>query len=386
MSYSKATRQQLKRHNQQLILRCIYQGIATNRAALALETGLAKPTVSEIVAELIERGFIEETGHGESSSSGGKRPVLLRFVATARQIIGVSIREHDIIACLANLDGNLVAQHQMNYQDAPLIPPLNLVQYAINALIAQLDASLLCISIGAPGIVDPERGIVLSSPLLNWNNLPLGDHLSTFYDVPIYVSNNTELVARSQIAYEPNHHPRHLVTVLVNGSVEIGIALGTDTVHHGSELGTLPLLNQSATGGQRLLTVSALTWAHIRERLRELRTHHPSHLLGDDASFLTIRYAVLQQDPLALTLLDEIAQALAQVYAWIIGIMRPDEISLTGHISDLGLPLLQATQHHLQRYCSAQQLNKVSLTAAEMRNRGLRGAVAYALQQELGIV
>jgi DNA-binding MarR family transcriptional regulator len=71
----KLTAQQLKEHNQRLVLKAIYSRQAASRAALAQETGLTRPTVSQIVAELLELGLVLEAGHGESS--GGKPPMLL---------------------------------------------------------------------------------------------------------------------------------------------------------------------------------------------------------------------------------------------------------------------------------------------------------------------
>ena len=47
----KATRKHVKRHNRQLVMRAIYEAKADNRAALAQETGLTKPTVSNIVSD-----------------------------------------------------------------------------------------------------------------------------------------------------------------------------------------------------------------------------------------------------------------------------------------------------------------------------------------------
>ena len=37
----KATHGQLRQHNRELLLRAVYNGVADNRAALAMETGLA---------------------------------------------------------------------------------------------------------------------------------------------------------------------------------------------------------------------------------------------------------------------------------------------------------------------------------------------------------
>ncbi len=112
MTPRKATRTQLRRHNRLLILRALAAGEADSRAALAQVTGLAKPTVSELVTELIELGLIEESGPGESSEVGGKRPTLLRFIPGSRQVIGASVDASAVHAVLVNLDGAVVAEHQ----------------------------------------------------------------------------------------------------------------------------------------------------------------------------------------------------------------------------------------------------------------------------------
>ena len=71
----KATREQIRQHNRQLLLRAVYTGLADNRAALAVETGLAKPTVSDLIGELIAEGLLVESGRGESS--GGKEECVI---------------------------------------------------------------------------------------------------------------------------------------------------------------------------------------------------------------------------------------------------------------------------------------------------------------------
>ena len=100
----KATHGQIRRHNRELLLRAIYNGVADNRAALAQETGLAKPTVSELIGELIDDGLLIEEGHGPSTEGGGKRPRLLKFVPTARHIIGISLSEERVLGALAILE------------------------------------------------------------------------------------------------------------------------------------------------------------------------------------------------------------------------------------------------------------------------------------------
>src|SRR5262245_49649044 len=199
MAPGKATHEQIRRHNRQLLLRAVYSGSENNRAALAQATGLAKPTVSDLIAELIDEGLLVEGGHGESTESGGKRPRLLEFVPGARQVIGVSLDSRSALGLLSNLSGQIVAEHVADFDSLPSSEVMDRLKEVINGLVAQLDAPLLCIGIGVPGLVDKETGTVIASANLGWHNVPLRQLLSETYEVPVYVGNNTEQAAMAQV-------------------------------------------------------------------------------------------------------------------------------------------------------------------------------------------
>jgi predicted NBD/HSP70 family sugar kinase len=370
----KATRQQLKQHNRQLLLRSIYEQPGCSRATLSEETGLAKPTVSDIVSELIEKGFVEETGQGSSTAGGGKRPTLLRFVPTAQQVIGISITDEAVIGCLANLDAAIVARHQLARSDLPL---LTAIEYVIHALLAQCDAPLLCIGLGVPGVVDEDHGIVVASPALDWHNMPLSQTLSARYNTPVYVSNNTELAARAHIVYGNQRGTQNLAVLLINHTVEIGLTFA-GKYRHGSDLRQLALANG--------LWVHALSHEQVLKRIQALLAQHSgSQLSATLPTYLYLRRAYLEGDAAAQQLVGELATLLAQIYTWIIGLTRPEEIVLAGQLSDTGQPLLDAVWHDLAARLPVPMLETVHLSLADRQQLTLRGAVVGALQRELGL-
>jgi N-acetylglucosamine repressor len=381
MASGKATHEQLKRHNWQLLLRAVYSGGVNNRAALAQTTGLAKPTVSDLISELITEGFLEEGGIGESTESGGKRPRLLEFKPNARQIIGVSVDTHIISAMLSNLSGQIVAQHMANVGKHDLLP---LLEDVINGLIAQLDAPLLCISVGVPGLVNKERGIVELSGVLGWRDVPLAERLSEKYDVPVYIGNNTELAALAQIAFAPNNtipqnNMGNLVTVLMNDSVEVGIALESIAYHGGSDVGCLRI-----AGVERLDAL--LGWQAVEERAIQL-SKQGGYLGQQPPSYLHIRHAADCNDSAALQLYDELAANLSQMFAWIIGLLRPNHVSLVGPIADLGDKLLERIATKVEYLLLPELVNHVHFSMADdAQTLSAHGAVAQALRNELGIL
>lgn len=378
----KATREGVKSHNRRLVLRSVFSGEATNRAALSTHTGLAKPTISDIVGELIEDGLLEEGGHGESTESGGKRPRLLHFRPEARQIIGVSINANRIQGALANLQGEIIATHHAELNGAQGEDALNILHEVINGLIAQLDSPLLCISIGTPGIVYNNDGIVKAAPSLGWYDFPLASHLSTLYDVPACIGNNTELATRALVAFDnPEDQARNLVMVLVDGSVEIGIAFAGAVYHHSGDLGLLrvpPAADQLS---------AYLGWDFVKRRIAELVDLDPNtSLIAADIDYLRIRYGYQRGDWLCTVLYDELAGHLAQIFAWITGIIRPDHITLAGEIVEMGAELVTLATERAAHLLPPDLVDAVTFSLATDITLSVSGCVAHALERELGVI
>jgi predicted NBD/HSP70 family sugar kinase len=366
----KATRAQVKRHNRRLVLRALYHGLADSRAGLANETGLTKPTIGTIISELMEQGYVEELGLGTSSSSGGKRPTLLRFVANARQVIGVSLTSEELIAGLAYLDGSLIARHHIDVNEGDDF--LRHLQHAVNALLAQCDSLLLCLGIGVQGVVNESDGIVINSPMLGWKKFPLALKLREKYKVPVYVGNNTEFATQTYAA--SNNNIQQLVTVSIGDTIEIGSTFGGDTYQHG---GNVALLENMAS----------LEWRNIRARAHALIRVHPNSILASRKfSFLLLKRGIYLQDPAALQLLDEIASILSRLYAWIIALMRPSELVLAGAMSDVGDALLELVHSKLRKILPETTMQNTRLRRAASHYLSMQGALTNALAQELGVL
>lgn len=379
----KATRENLRRHNRQLLLRAVYTGLANNRAALALETGLAKPTVSDLIGELISDGLLTEGGLGESTESGGKRPTLIKFVPEARQVIGVSLDNGRAFGVLCNLAGQVAAQHYAELESAQGDAVETLLTDVINGLVAQLDAPLLCIGVGVPGVVDAGSGIITDSPPLGWHHWPLSERLSARYDVPVYTGNSAELTALAQYAFGLNgdDHTRSLVTVLVTNSVEVGITLGGITCHQGGDISGL-----FSTVGESHLDM-LLGWPAVQRRAAELRRLHPGSTLPENGlTYMHIHYSAVNGDPAAQQLSEELSTYLAQIMGWIIGLLRPDHVSLAGPIVNLGDDFLRRVIEKTESMLWPEVVRPVVFSLAYSGNLSAIGAAALALHRELDIL
>lgn len=379
METQKATHEQLRRHNRQLLLRAVYEGISDSRAALAQATGLTKPTVSNLVGELIEEGLISERGHGPASESGGKRPRLIEFQAGARQVIGIGVDHFQVTGVLTDLAGDVVAQHRVELDPKR---PLELIAGAIDGLRAQLDAPLLCIGVGLPGVVDERSGSVKRSSPLGWSELPVAPPLVQRYGVPVHVGHGTQLAALAQYAFgeRAESAPRRLVTLLVERGVEVGVTLEKGAVHYGGDLSSL----RSMTPSDEVAKLGELldSSGRLAEKIRSL----VGRAAGDGIDFLELRYLAANGGVAAAELIDEVAESLAPLVAWAVALLRPDNLSIAGPVTELGDDFLASLRIASQAWLPTEELSAVQLSLADTKLTGALGAVALALQKELAII
>jgi predicted NBD/HSP70 family sugar kinase len=99
-----------------------------------------------------------------------------------------------------------------------------------------------------------------------------------------------------------------------------------------------------------------------------------------------IRYTAARGDRAALQVYEELAAQLAEVVAWVIGLLRPTHISLVGPIVDLGDELIQRVIAKTEAFLPRALIEPVKFSLAESLNLSAAGAITQALHSELGIL
>src|SRR3954452_9519864 len=168
----KATHQQTRAFNQQLVLRAIYDRPEVSRADLARQTGLTRTSVSALVAELLRDGLIEETGRGPST--GGKAPIMLRVNRDGRHAIGVDLGASKFSAALVDLRGGVVKSAQVELEGRDGADAVEVVYGLIDNLIRRNGPdAIMGVCIGPPRHVHSRAGVVRWAVNLDWADMPL---------------------------------------------------------------------------------------------------------------------------------------------------------------------------------------------------------------------
>jgi len=219
----KATHQQTRTYNQQLLLRALHDDSPLSRADLARRTGLTRTSVSDLVGSLIDDGLIEEVGRGRSS--GGKSPILLQVAPEGRLLIGLDLGEAQFSGAVVNLRGEILRSASLPLEGRNGDAAVDLVFQLVDALRGDAGSSLLGIGIGAPGVIDTASGTVRWSVNLDWADLGLGPILEGRYGVPVVVANDGHAAALAELTFHGRPRPTNLVVIRVGRGVGAGIII-----------------------------------------------------------------------------------------------------------------------------------------------------------------
>ena len=348
----KATHQQTRAFNSQLVLRAIYDRPATSRADVARLTGLTRTSVSAVVGELLENGLVEEAGRGQST--GGKAPILLRVVPDARHVVGLDLGGGSFSGALVDLRGRIVTSAERPIDGVDGRGALELVLSLVDELVQSAERPVLGVGIGTPGLIDSETGTVRWAVNLDWSELPLGQVVADRFELPVYVANDSHAAALAEHTFGSRSGGENLVVVKVGRGIGAGIVLG-GRLFQGDAFGAGEIGHTTVVeAGEpcRCGSVGCLeTVASVRaivDRLRHLAPRHPASVLARDPSHIdeaAVIRAFGDGDSLATDVVLDAARHFGRAIAGLVGALNVRRIVVVGTVTAFGDPWLEVVRH-----------------------------------------
>lgn len=357
----------LRRLNTSLVLDAVRLGAprAQRIAEIVVTTGLTRPTVAQAVEDLLAEGLLRSAGPPQPGGLG--RPAArVRLNELAAPVLGIDLGIHSVAVAVADLAGQQVALARE--------PVTHDGRDGAEAMFAALDgavgqalrdagvaaSAIAVVTVGAPGIVDAERGrMAMSDVLGQWTTIDLIERLEGMFACTIRLENNANLVATAiYAAQEP--HPGTLLAVQWGERLGAGIVIDGH-LHRGasSAAGEIAYVNPRGVSDpigpdQPGPLESAVGAAGIVARARAAAAEHPGSVLAgrlDDSSgaaqAAVVFTAAAEGDPAAMTVVDEVALIFATAIAPIVLALNPDALVIGGGIARAGEHLTTAIQRHL---------------------------------------
>ena len=389
----KATRRQTKDHNSRLVLKTIYDAGDISRADIARRTALTRPTVSSLVADLLESALVVETGQG--LSAGGKRPTLVAINDATPRVLALDLSSDEYRGALMTLNGRVAQRAALPAAGLRGDAALHCVYQLAETLLPA--AAPLGIGVATPGLVDPQAGVVLRAVNRGWTDLPLRELLAARYDCPVYVANDSRMAALAESTYGAGPGGGNLIVVRVSQGVGAGVILkgqpfygdgfGAGEIGHVVVAPDGPLCS---CGNRGCLETTSSVPAILRAATAADRRQ--SALAGTEPlSWERFVAAVAAHDPVAIDVAVRAGGYLGAAVAQLVGAYNIQTIVLAGRITALGDVLLDAVTAHMHQrvlpaMAAATTVRFPSLDTAQVADITLLGAAALVLQRELGIL
>ncbi|NUQ95397.1 MAG: ROK family protein [Streptomyces sp.] len=367
----------LRRANRAVVLQRLYFDGPLSRFELGPVTGLSSGSVSNVVADLVADGLVEEAGSVDSD--GGRPRTLLRVAPGAGHMIGVDVGETRVRVELFDLTLTELARaeralEQQRY-DVEVI--VGHIRDGITEVLAGAGIGpeqLLGVGIGVPGIVErtPERGAVVHGQTIGWDAVPLEELLRSSSQLPdsvrYFIDNGAKTLGQAEMWFGAGRGARNAIVVLFGSGV--GACLVTPEVENGRavEWGHLTV----RVRGRRcrcgaLGCLEAYAGAEsLLERWREEGGRPPEG--ADEETALTAMLASAypveggEADPVALAVLEETAEYLGAGLSDLINLFQPERILIGGWAGlQLGARFLPAVRRYAVSYALRHPAEKVTI-------------------------
>ncbi|MEU3726253.1 ROK family protein [Streptomyces sp. NPDC031705] len=365
----------LRRENRTAVLQRLYFDGPQSRFSLGPATGLSSGSVSNVVAELVAEGLVEEAGSVDSA--GGRPRTLLRIRADSGYMVGVDVGETRVrielfdlaLTELARIERPLVTEgpRRVDRYDVGIV--LDHLREGIPGVLAQAGIPaerLLGVGIGVPGIVARDAdGAVVHGQTIGWSAVPLERLLRESAivpaNVPYSIDNGAKTLGQAEMWFGAGRGAQSAAVVLFGSGV--GACVVADEVGPGRaiEWGHLTVRvrgRRCRCGAQGCLEAYAGAEA-LLERWREAGGQPPAD--ADEETSLTAMIAAAypgeggpEPDATALAVLEETAEYLGAGFSDLINLFQPERILVGGWAGlQLGPAFLDAVRGHALSYALA---------------------------------
>jgi len=224
----------LKQINRMALVRVIRRLPGLSRADVAKETGLTKSTVSLLVQELIDEGWLAERD-AQVTGALGRRPTPLQIDPERLAMIGAELAVDGLQVVLVSLTGEIldsVSEPQADMGEAArVLARLGELIAIAGERAKALGRELLGIGIGVPGAVDERSGLLKVAPNLGWRDVEVLTQVrrtlegNPLFNLPIYVQNEADVAALGEFEFGEAPVPEPLIYLSLGIGVGAGIVV-----------------------------------------------------------------------------------------------------------------------------------------------------------------
>jgi glucokinase len=252
------------------------------------------------------------------------------------------------------------------------------------------------VGVGAPGPLDRERGIVVTTPNLGWTNFPLRDVIANRTGIPARIDNDANCATLGEWWLGAARGARNVVGMTIGTGIGGGLILDGRLYHGASDVAgeightTIDVTGRRCKCGNYGCLEAYASGPSIAERAREALagTDGDSLLVRmvneqlDSITAATVYEAAKLGDEVALEVVRETSRFLGAGLANLLNIFNPHVVVLAGGVTQAGPALFEPLRKEVRKRAFRPAVEACRIVPGTLLGTaGVVGAVAAFLQQ-----
>ena len=315
-------------------------------------------------------------------------------------ILGVDLGGTKILTAVANSQGKMLSRdHSITPAQKGHKAVIQSILESVHRTLERADVAisdLIVIGVGAPGLLNPETGILFTSPNLpGWRDVPLRDIIQEKLGKKTFLINDANAAALGEFYFGAARGARNFIYITISTGIGGGIVIDgkiySGAIGAAGEVGHMtidddgPICNCGNRGCWEALASGTALARDARYRIEEgVKTSILEYADGDmkKITALVIHSAARQGDSLAKELIGRTGYYVGVGLANLVNIFNPELIVIGGGLSNIGDMLFEPAFKVAGERAYKEAFQAVRFASAELgRNSGVLGAVAFALQE-----
>lgn len=371
----------------------------TSLADLGKEMNLSIPTITKLVSELIEDGYVDDFGKQETA--GGRRPNIYGLNHNSGYFVGVDIDHSNLNIGMINFNGSLVdSKMNIPYKAENTIDKFNeLCDHVINFLdtCGIPKDKIINIGINLSGRVNPSSG--LSYSLFFMEERPLTEIFEERFGIPTTIDNDTRAMAYGEYLSRGVKGEKNIIYINVGWGIGTGLIINGDLFYGKSgfsgEFGHNPTFDNEVLchcGKKGCLETEASGSYIYRQFIKKLENGEISILSvkyekGEEFHLKDIIDAALRDDTMAIELIEEVGITLGKATAGLINIFNPELVVIGGMMAQAGDYFFLPFQSSIKKYSLNLVSSDSTIKLSKLGDKaGIIGACMLARSKTVGLI
>lgn len=363
--------------NRDIVLEFIRFRQPVSRVDLSRLSGLQPSTISAIVEELIEEGWVRE---GALVRGARGRPSTMLSVNEDLVTLALDVRPDQAIVAVVDLSGRFLSHETVVTVADPMASMAKIIERMQRLRQRHSDKTFEGIGVSVPGRVDRVTQRLLLAPNLKWHNFDIKAALEKGLELQVEIDNDANACLLSELWYGRLEGVKDAVLVAVSEGLGTAILTGGQ-LHSGfnglaGEFGHISMdpLGPVCGCGQRGCWEM---FASSRSALQAYRKLAPKSPVGSIEELLRLAE---EDDVAAVKAVSAQATALGRGLRMITSALSPELILITGEITSCWTKFGPIVQREMESMMLAGPAPRLA-TAGDGYLARLSGGAAILLQR-----